>query len=1505
MLSSSSSSSLSSAAAGGNGSGAGVAAIWGPLGRLRLVLALVIALLVVQFLMLPSHDRTIIMSSNHATPQSVDSIQQQPQQPPRPRSHYTPAVAAATISRRQQSSASSSESSSDSSNSNDGPLPKVSLPPGSHDDITPRARSKRHDNTLPLTPSTSDALLTLSAGGWVKMDAAPTKDSEQCIVSQGAWEGRFKLSIVETLHVRVTVVLNNPRSVFDLQPDHPLLVGRWYHVVFVHDASYDFTSAHDGNGQLLLYIDGLLATQRVRPDLAGGVAATDRAITCAKCLRPTDDIYFSGSLADIQVWYASLTQGQIVTALLQSSQSYHAVLPDPVHRHSGSIRNLIASSIGGLSHSHDAPSTLTYAAAANNDRVDVILSVDAGSWSYVMATVELLTMRGTNTAPISSIWLMATNSLYMATPHQLSQLHELLKKRKVADAISVYEVLATDGIMSLSNIKQCQEKWLLFMAPYASPTPNFLSELFANRTGHAMLTSRILYANGRLRHSGFDLRRTSTLDGDERLPVDPFRGVPLGYVPSLRAGRVTAMDGYTVLVNRAALLAVGGFKVSMAPDYHWADVSLRLQQAMTKSSKSSSVLAYVPSSIVFIEYQPGTLAYNELPVPFVDSPARLEFIKHAPVDDIPESSLSLSVSWEMYCGGSMGLEAAYMVNGIESSVPQLRVNAPRFGRCPFIDTIGALPVRYVEGIERMRMKVHDQSQVVIYHRDYRELHEYIPSPLTSYTIGRYMTEVWGLHNQWVKHANSLHEVWVPSKWHAKLFKERGVEASKVQVVPEAVDVWLLDPAIILPLQLAERRKWAFLSVFKMEDRKGWRELLLAYHQEFTADDDVSLIIHTYMYDVPGDAWDPARIRGMYTDYLKEVLGDQLAPENERPHYHIVGHYLTGHQIPQLYRACDAYVGPSYGEGWGLPYHEAMSMGLPVIATRWSGQTEFLNDDVAYMVDIDGVVPSPSSDAWFGGFSWAKPSVPSLRRQMRLVFSNQDAARARGFLGRQHVMNKYAVEPVSQLIVSQLRRIERGNWQAAVQATSAVAIANKSISDDSLNWVTHSETIELCRTMPLTVKGTSDHPTPAQILSCAAKRQKQVDSGVAISKSDKPCMRIGMISTIPPTKCGIAMFSSHMLSAFQQVAGHMASFDAIPIVDDLYALPEHRPNVEIENTTIGGIGIGVHIRRQNAMDYVRAAERINNEYDALIIQHEFGIFGGHAGAYILCLARLLNIPLLINFHTVHEHLDRNTHAVLMALDEVATHTLTMTRMGARFMRMFHATPVNKLSVIAHGVPKLPADMNRELAKKKWGLEDQFVMFSSGFIGPNKGYHNTIRALAALLKQYDNITLIIAGEPHIKCGRICRDYLAQLIKDIDALGITSHVRLMTSFIPSSTLHSLMAAADVYIAAYTESEVSSSGTVSLAMTAARVVVATPFIYTKEALGHGRGILLPSFQEVPSSMARAIAQLMQVEPSVRVAMEQAAAEWQTNNEWNAVARQWLPLLGLVTNNNNTRTTL
>jgi GT2 family glycosyltransferase len=173
------------------------------------------------------------------------------------------------------------------------------------------------------------------------------------------------------------------------------------------------------------------------------------------------------------------------------------------------------------------------------------------------------------------------------------------------------------------------------MIPFTSPSLSVCMSVDDACIGHAMLTSRILYANGRLRHSGYDLRRTSTLDGDVRLPVDPLRGVPLGYVPSLRAAHIVAMEGFTVLVNRDALIEVDGFKSSMAPDYHWADLSLRLQR-----NTKPAVLAYVPSSIVFVEYHPGTLTFNELPVPFVDSPARLEFIKHAPVDGVPGMNTS-------------------------------------------------------------------------------------------------------------------------------------------------------------------------------------------------------------------------------------------------------------------------------------------------------------------------------------------------------------------------------------------------------------------------------------------------------------------------------------------------------------------------------------------------------------------------------------------------------------------------------------------------------------------------------------------------------------------------------------------------------------------------------------------------------------------------------------------------------------------------------------------------
>ena len=106
----------------------------------------------------------------------------------------------------------------------------------------------------------------------------------------------------------------------------------------------------------------------------------------------------------------------------------------------------------------------------------------------------------------------------------------------------------------------------------------------------------------------------------------------------------------------------------------------------------------------------------------------------------------------------------------------------------------------------------------------------------------------------------------------------------------------------------------------------------------------------------------------------------LPPRAQRAEVHVIGHELALRGLPRLYKAVDAFVLPSRGEGWGRPHVEAMAMGLPVIATNWSGTTAFLDDEVGYPLPYE-LVPVPAEHN-LAGHRWAEPDVGALRRLMR-------------------------------------------------------------------------------------------------------------------------------------------------------------------------------------------------------------------------------------------------------------------------------------------------------------------------------------------------------------------------------------------------------------------------------------------------------------------------------------------------------------------------------------------
>ena len=233
---------------------------------------------------------------------------------------------------------------------------------------------------------------------------------------------------------------------------------------------------------------------------------------------------------------------------------------------------------------------------------------------------------------------------------------------------------------------------------------------------------------------------------------------------------------------------------------------------------------------------------------------------------------------------------------------------------------------------------------------------------------------------------------------------------------QAVDTSLFDPAKHTPLPLPlpqlpspqPREPYVFLSVFKWEKRKGWDVLLEAYLREFSRTDPVLLVVKTRPFYSESNF-----------DAMIESFGARLGVNvGESARIHVLDEELPMHALPRLYRAADALVAPSRGEGWGRPHAEAMAMGLPVLATNWSGNTAFMTSQNSFPIAINGTAPVPG-----GHGNWALPSVAHLRRTMRFVFENRAAAVAVGARARRDMVEKYSPEPVAAIVLEQLKAIE--------------------------------------------------------------------------------------------------------------------------------------------------------------------------------------------------------------------------------------------------------------------------------------------------------------------------------------------------------------------------------------------------------------------------------------------------------------------------------------------------
>jgi hypothetical protein len=276
----------------------------------------------------------------------------------------------------------------------------------------------------------------------------------------------------------------------------------------------------------------------------------------------------------------------------------------------------------------------------------------------------------------------------------------------------------------------------------------------------------------------------------------------------------------------------------------------------------------------------------------------------------------------------------------------------------------------------------------------------------KYRIGYTMLEVDGIPKDWILQANELDEVWVPSTFNKQTFLDSGLKVP-VHVMPLGVnpDFFNMKINAYRPSQ-----RYTFLSIFEWGERKSPETLLRGYHRAFTRQDDVLLLLKIINLD-PGLN-------------VQEEINKLGLPEDGPPVTILYNQELPTHQMGSLYRSVDCFVTSTRGEGWGMPIIEAMACGLPVIATDWSAQTDFLNADVGYPLRVEKMIPADAKCPYYEGFRWPEPDEDHLIHLLRHVYEHQEEAAQKGVLASESVLNNWTWRDAAQKIKTRLLEINR-------------------------------------------------------------------------------------------------------------------------------------------------------------------------------------------------------------------------------------------------------------------------------------------------------------------------------------------------------------------------------------------------------------------------------------------------------------------------------------------------
>jgi glycosyltransferase involved in cell wall biosynthesis len=373
---------------------------------------------------------------------------------------------------------------------------------------------------------------------------------------------------------------------------------------------------------------------------------------------------------------------------------------------------------------------------------------------------------------------------------------------------------------------------------------------------------------------------------------------------------------------------------------------------------------------------------------------------------------------------------------------------------------------------------------------------------------------------------------------------------------------------------------------------------------------------------------------------------------------------------------------------------------------------------------------------------------------------------------------------------------------------------------------------------------------------------RIDQVIPASPTSRFCRRsYAILSTYPPTPCGIATFSAALCTGLEAGGADVGVVRVGPTL------------VSADHRVVGAL---------DDHDPAPAASAIStlNDADVVIVQHEYGLYAGPDGDSLVGLLRDLDRPVIVVAHTVLGAPTPHQQAVLEAVAEAADAVVVMTAAGRDRLSRFDVDPA-KVSVIAHGAAVAmagPRDDSLDGPLLTWGL-----------LGPGKGIEWAIDAVAMLGDLRPRVRYRIAGDTHPKVAAVeGESYREMLAERAARAGLSTSVELDAGYRSLPSLSQLISKSSIVVLPYDSPDQVTSGVLVDAVAAGRPVVATAFPHAVELLASGAGLVVP--QRDPEALSNALRRVL-TEPGLALRMAAEARRLAPSLAWAAVAAQYTGL--------------